>query len=249
MESSKGFKDSQIIILGVCIAVATIVASLILSGGFLKVMKFWQHTITVKGSVQEIIKSDYIVWDCTYTRRGTNLQAAYKDLKGDLDNVLSYLDSKKVNKSDMHINQIETKRIYQKDKNDKDTNIVDSYELSQSIEIQSNEIDKIDTLARQSTELIDQGINFESDTPKYFYNNLDALKVEMLAKATANAKLRAESIVKSVGNKIGTLQSAKMGVFQITPVTSTQVSDYGEDDTTSLQKKVMVVVNASFSIE
>ena len=71
----------------------------------------------------------------------------------------------------------------------------------------------------------------------------------MLAKATANAKLRAESIVKSVGNKIGTLQSAKMGVFQITPVTSTQVSDYGEDDTTSLQKKVMVVVNASFSIE
>ena len=71
----------------------------------------------------------------------------------------------------------------------------------------------------------------------------------MLAKATENAKLRAESIVSSVGNKIGTLQSAKMGVFQITPVTSTQVSDYGEDDTSSLQKKVMVVVNTSFSID
>jgi len=71
----------------------------------------------------------------------------------------------------------------------------------------------------------------------------------LLAKATENAKLRAESIVSSVGNKIGSLQSAKMGVFQITPLTSTQVSDYGEDDTTSLEKKVMVVVNASFSIE
>jgi hypothetical protein len=249
MDSSKGFKDSQIIILGVCIAVATIVASIILSGGFLKVMKFWQHTITVKGSVQEIIKSDYIVWDCTFTRRGTSLQTAYKELKGDLDNVLAYMASKQVDKSDMHINQINTKRIYQKDKNDKDTNIVDSYELSQSIEIQSKDIDKIDALARQSTELIDQGINFESDTPQYFYNNLDALKVEMLAKATENAKLRAESIVSSVGGRIGTLQSAKMGVFQITPVTSTQVSDYGQDDTSSLQKKVMVVVNASFSIE
>jgi len=70
------------------------VASLILTGGFLKVMKFWQHTITVKGSAQEIIKSDYIVWDCTFTRRDTSLQKAYKDLKGDLENVLAYLSSK-----------------------------------------------------------------------------------------------------------------------------------------------------------
>ena len=249
MEGSKIFKDSQVIVLGICIAVATIVASLILSGGFLKVMKFWQHTITVKGAAQEIIKSDYIVWDCTFTRRGPSLQEAYKDLKGDLDNVLAYMKSKQVEKKEMYINQIVTTRVYQKDKDDKDTNIVDSYVLSQSIEIRSNDLDKIDALSRQSTELIDQGINFESANPQYFYNKIDALKVELLAKATQNAKLRAESIVSAAGNKIGSLQSAKMGVFQITPVTSTQVSDYGEDDTTSLEKKVMVVVNASFSIE
>jgi len=249
MDSSRGFKDSQIIILGVCIAVATIVASLILSGGFLKVMKFWQHTITVKGTAQEIIKSDYIVWNCSISRRDKSLQKSYKDLKEDLNNVLAYLASKQVNKGDMHINQIATTKLFQKDSDGKDTDIVDGYELSQSIEIRSNDIDKIDTLAHQSTELIDQGINFESATPSYFYTKIDALKVEMLAKATENAKLRAKSMVSSVGNKIGGLQSAKMGVFQITPVTSTQVSDYGEDDTTALDKKVIVVVNASFSIE
>ncbi len=249
MENSKIFKDSQIIILGVCIAVATIVASLILSGGFLKVMKFWQHTISVKGAAQQIIKSDYIVWDCTFTRRGTSLQTAYKELKGDLDSVLAYMAAKQVDKNDMHINQIATTRVYQKDKNDRKTNIIDSYELSQSIEIRSSDIDKIDAIAHQSTELIDQGINFESATPNYFYTKIDSLKVEMLAKATENARLRAESMVSSVGNKIGGLQSAKMGVFQITPVTSTDVSDYGENDTSALDKKVIVVVNASFSIE
>ena len=217
MEGSKGFKDSQIIILGVCIAVATIVASLILSGGFLKVMKFWQHTITVKGSAQEIIKSDYIVWDCTITRRGPSLQEAYKELKGDLDNVLAYMAAKQVNKNDMHINQIATTRVYQKDKDDKDTNIVDSYVLSQSIEIRSNDIDKIDALSRQSTELIDQGINFESATPNYFYNKIDALKVELLAKATENAKLRAESIVSSVGNKIGSTSIRQDGSISDNP--------------------------------
>ncbi|MFA5160529.1 MAG: SIMPL domain-containing protein, partial [Candidatus Omnitrophota bacterium] len=43
--------------------------------------------------------------------------------------------------------------------------------------------------------------------------------------------------------------SAKMGVFQITPVNSTEISDWGMNDTTSLDKKVTAVVNASFSIE
>ena len=55
--------------------------------------------------------------------------------------------------------------------------------------------------------------------------------------------------MKATGNKIGAIRSAKMGVFQITPVTSTDVSDWGVNDTTSLDKKVMAVVTVSFAIE
>jgi hypothetical protein len=40
-----------------------------------------------------------------------------------------------------------------------------------------------------------------------------------------------------------------MGVFQITSPTSTDVSDYGVNDTYSIEKKVMAVVNATFAIE
>ncbi|HNV24001.1 MAG TPA: SIMPL domain-containing protein, partial [Candidatus Omnitrophota bacterium] len=83
----------------------------------------------------------------------------------------------------------------------------------------------------------------------FFYTKLDELKIEMLAKATENAKVRAESMVKASGNKIGFMRSAKMGVFQITPITSTDVSDYGYNDTSAYDKKVMAVVNASFAIE
>ena len=71
----------------------------------------------------------------------------------------------------------------------------------------------------------------------------------MLAKASENAKQRAENMVKAAGNKIGFMRNAKMGVFQITPVTSTDVSDWGVNDTTSLDKKVMAVVTVSFAIE
>lgn len=249
MEKRGMFKDSQIIVLGLCIAGATIISSLILSKGVLKVMKFSQQVINVTGAAQKNITSDYIVWVSWITRREADLPTAYKNLKVDLDTVLTYLESKGIRKEEIITSQITTSKIFKKTTDGKETNDVEAYELSQNIEIRSNDVTKIDLISRESTELINQNIVFMSGAPSYFYTKLDDLKIEMLAKATENAKQRAESMVKATGNRIGFMRSAKMGVFQITPVTSTDVSDYGYNDTSALEKKVMAVVSASFSIE
>ncbi len=249
MEKRGMFKDSQIIILGLCIAGATIISSLILSKGVLKVMKFSQQVINVTGAAQKNITSDYIVWVSWITRREADLPTAYKNLKEDLDTVLTYLESKGIRKEEIITSQITTSKIFKKTTDGKETNDVEAYELSQNIEIRSVDVAKIDLISRESTELINQNIVFMSGAPSYFYTKLDDLKIEMLAKATENAKQRAESMVKATSNKIGFMRSAKMGVFQITPVTSTDVSDYGYNDTSALEKKVMAVVSASFAIE
>lgn len=139
--------------------------------------------------------------------------------------------------------------LYKKNDKGNDTNDIEGYLLSQVIEARSNDVKKIDNVARQSTEIINRGIQFISDSPEYFYTKLAELKVEMLAKATENAKERAESMAASTGNKVGVMRSAKMGIFQITPVNSYDVSWYGNNDTSSLEKKVTAVVNVSFAIE
>ena len=249
MENGGFLKNSQIIILGVCIAVATIASSVILSGGFLKVMKFTRENINVTGSATKEIKSDYIVWTGSFSRREADLATAYKKIKEDLEKVKQYLATKGVNEKETIITQIVTTTVYKKNEKGNDTNDIQGYRLSQGIEIRSKDVDKIAQVSRESTELIDQGIEFESNAPQYFYTEIDKLKIEMLALATANAKERAESMAKSTGNKIGLMRSARMGVFQITPITSTDVSDYGENDSTSLDKKVMAVVGVSFAIE
>ena len=249
MEGGNFLKNSQIIVLGVCIAVATIVSSVILSGGFLKVMKFTSEKISVTGSATKEIKSDFIVWKGTFSRRDIALKTAYEALRSDLEKVKQYLASKAVDQNEIIISPVTTTTLYQKNEKGYDTNDIQGYRVSQEVEIRSKDVDKIAQVSRESTELIDQGIEFESPAPEYFYTKLDELKIEMLAKATENAKQRAESMVKATGNKIGFMRNARMGVFQITPVTSTDVSDWGMNDTTSLDKKVMAVVNATFAIE
>lgn len=249
MEGGKFLRNSQIIILGICIAVATIASSIILSQGFLKITKFVREQITVTGSAEKRIKSDYIVWRCGFSRRDATLPLAYKVLKDDLGKVKTYLINKGANPKEMIISQVSTETIYKKNEKGNATNEIQWYRLSQNIEIRSNEVDKIDQISREATELINQGIELESSAPEYFYTKLDELKIEMLAKATENAKQRAENMVRSTGNKIGFMRSAKMGVFQITPISSTEVSDWGVNDTSSLEKKVTAVVTVSFAID
>ena len=249
MEGGNFLKNSQIIILGICIAVATIVSSMILSGGVLKVMKFTREQINVTGSATKQITSDYIIWQGTFARRDTNLKKAYTILKEDLEKIKSYLASKGVVDKELTVSSVTTNTVYKKNDKGNDTNDIQYYLLCQTVEIRSNDVAKITDVSREVTELIDQGIELDSRAPDYFYTKLDELKLEMLAKASENAKSRAENMVRAAGNKIGFMRSAKMGVFQITPATSTDVSDCGVNDTTSLDKKVMAVVTVSFAIE
>ena len=251
MADFKMLRNTQIIILGVCIVIATIVSSIIFSKGFLKVMQFTREVITVTGSAQKEITSDLIIWNGNFSRREADLATAYKKLKEDLEKVKSYLISQGVNEKDIIVSQISTKTIYDDtwDEKGDHTNKIDAYHLEQYVQIQSNKVYEIEKLSRESTELIDQGIQFESKLPEYFYTKLEELKIEMLAMATENAKQRAANMANATGNKIGFMRSAKMGVFQITPVNSTEVSDWGINDTDSLVKKATAVVTVSFAIE
>ncbi|HBM15815.1 MAG TPA: SIMPL domain-containing protein [Lentisphaeria bacterium] len=242
-------RSTQIIILGICIAAATIASSFIISHGLYRIMKFRDEQITVTGSAQKEIKSDFLTWNCSFSVRSQSMIDAYKKLTEDLPIVKEYLLSKGISENEIVVSQTITTTLFKKNEKGNDTNDIQGYLLTQNIEIRSTDVDKVTEISRESTELLNKNIEYVSYAPQYIYTKLDGLKVEMLAEASENAKLRAQSMLNATGNKIGVMRSAKMGVFQITPLTSTDISDYGINDTTSLHKKVMAVVSASFAIQ
>jgi uncharacterized protein len=242
-------KNIQIIILGLCIVVATVFSTVILSKGVIQVKKLTEEIIEVSGSAEKDIVSDYIVWTSAFRRRDSDLKTVYTQLKRDLEKVKAYLLSKGIKEDELVVSQVGTYILYKKTEEGHDTNEIEGYLVNQEIEVRSYDVKRVTDISRESTELLDQGINFISDAPEYFYKNLSDLKIEMLARATENAKERAVRIAASTGNKIGVIRSAKMGTFQINPVNSYDVSWYGNHDTSSLEKKVIAIVHAKFSIE
>jgi hypothetical protein len=248
MDGVKVLRSTQIIILGICFVVATITSTVILSKGLLQMKKYSEQVVKVTGSAEKNIISDAIVWRLSFSRRDVKMVGAFDLLKEDLKTVKGYLLSKGVKESEIIVAPVATTVLYKKNEKGNDTNEIEGYILAQEIEIRSSDVVKITEVSRQATELIEKGLEVISQAPEYFYTKLPELKLAMLSDATENAKKRAESMAKASGNKIGSIRSARMGVFQITPVNSFDVSDYGMNDTTSLEKKVNAVVNVEFAI-
>lgn len=205
-------------------------------------------TITVTGSAKQQIRSDLVVWRGMFSAQSPSLQSAYADLAASGAKVRAYLASKGIAESEATVQSIQTRTFYQLGPNGRETSTVTGYRLSQIVEVRSTDVERITDLSHESTELIRQGIPFESFPPEYLYTKLAELKVEMLARATKDARARAEEMARNSGSRIGGLRSARMGVFQITPAFSTAVSDYGVNDTSSLMKDITGVVTLSFEI-
>jgi len=177
------------------------------------------------------------------------MSGAYNKLKTDLGKVKTYLKEKGIKSDDIVVSSISTNTIFEKNGQGYDTNTVIGYSLYQTVEISSSKVDKITQISRESTELINQDVEFQSQAPEYFYTKIADLKVKMLAEATKDAKTRGIQIAENTDSKLGALKSAKMGVFQITALYSNDAADYGINDTSSLYKEITAVISCSFQVK
>ena len=162
----------------------------------------------------------------------------------------SYSCRERINKKYIERKTINGYYTYKRDaKTGAYTDIQDSYNLNQPIQISSDNVETIKEISNDITSLINQGVDINVYPASYDYSKLPELKVSLLEKASLDAKNRASSMLKPSGNAVGKIQSVKMGVYQITPVDSTSVSDMGINDTTSIDKKVTAVANVTFKIK
>ena len=235
------------VLIAVILAAGLIASTYIVTNGLVEIKG--NRSITVTGSAKQQIKSDLIVWKGSFSCQSQLMPEAYAKLKADSEKVKKYLQGKGINEKDMVFSSIDTNPVYEVNFNGQYTNNIIAYRLYQRVEISSGDVDKLSQISREATELMNEGVEFQSFPPQYFYTKIADLKVSMLAEATKDAKNRAEQISQNTGSKIGALKSAKMGVFQITPLYSTEVADYGINDTSSLEKEITAVVTCTFEMK
>ncbi len=197
--------------------------------------------------------SDQIVWTGNYSRKMMDLKAAYAQLKADEQAIRQYLMGKGVKDSEMIFSAVTIEKEFDT-RYDGEGRVLGSdftgYNLKQSVTVDSREIDKVEKISREVTELIETGIEFNSSSPSYYYSKLSELKVDLLAKASADAKDRARTIARNSGSDLGKIKKATMGVFQITGQNSNEDYSYGGVfNTTSKNKTASITIRIDYAVD
>ncbi len=233
----------QLLLLSIVIGLALVLAASVITNSIRK------DSISVTGSYSQNVTSDSGRIEFEITSRESTKAGAYAIINKQLPVVTEYLKNKGFADNEIEFRSPSGYNTYKVTPNGTTTNEIAYYNISQQISVRSNDVNKIKEISTDITNLITKGIDINVFPPSYFYSKLSDMKVQMLEEATKDAKQRASAMLKATNNRVGKIQSVKMGVFQITPVDSTNVSDMGISDTTTIEKKITSVANVTFSIK
>lgn len=207
------------------------------------------ESITVTGSASKLVTSDTAKLTVYVTSRAFSQKEAYNQIKTQTPVVVKYFEDKGIDKKDINIRAITGYYTYKINSNGNSTNEISGYNADQYIDVSSKDVNKIKEISTDIQSLVDKGVNISVNSPEYFYSDLASLKVDLLKEAATDAKQRAKSMLSATSSHVGKVKSMKMGVFQITTPDSTDVADYGINDTSTIEKKVTAVANVVFKVK
>ena len=235
----------------IIIATAIVLSAFILKSAY-TAKNHSNDTISVTGLGETSFVSDLIVWKGTFSRKDVNLKQAYTDLNNDRVFIKKYLLSKGIKEKQLVISSVVITKEFDYVTDNSGNNIPNftGYKLEQTIEVESKEVDKVEGISRQVSELINSGVEFYSQSPEYFYTKLSELKLKMISQATKDATNRAEKIAENAGSSLGKLKNADMGVFQIVAQNSSEDYSWGGSfNTSSKKKKANVTIKMNFMLD
>ncbi|MDD5164016.1 MAG: SIMPL domain-containing protein [Patescibacteria group bacterium] len=231
----------------VILGVALIISALIF-GGFYYFAQSKNSTdaLSVTGSTKIRVTSDQakLIINLSSIVYANDLSSGNRDIAHDLALTRDLLKKSGVADTDIVEGPVSMNQVW-----DQNNTGQIRYQLSQIITVQSNDVNKITDISKKIPTLSEQGAIISVQSLEYYYSKLPDLRVSLLTQAVQDAKARAEKIAEGTGRYVGSVISASNGVVQILTPNSVDISDYGNYDTSSIEKDVMVTIKASFRLK
>ena len=238
--------------IGIIISVIAAITVIVFASVLAEAYKFKyknSNTINVTGNAKTNFESDFVKWTASFSRKSMDMSEASEQLSNDRSQVREFLEAQGISPDEIVFDAVNIYRdfSYGSDSFGNSRQTFTGYSLSQSVSIESTDLDKVDNASREISALISRGVELSSQAPNYYYSKLEDLKLELISEASTNAAQRAENIAKQSGTKLGGLVKADLGIFQITGQHDNEDFSYGGAfNTTSRHKTANVTLRASY---
>lgn len=206
-------------------------------------------SISVTGVAYENVRSDKGQWTIEIERNDADRRVSYEQVTRDEKRVRAFLSEKGVLGAGP--SNYDTQEVYRKNTNTYgESNEIEGYRSTARFGVTSTNVDNLyEAQSQIHPFLIESDITLSQNEVEFYFTDLENLKITLLEKAIGNARERAGAIGKHAQSAVGKIISANQGIFQVNRAGDLSVSDYGNYDTSSIDKTIRALVTVEFSVQ
>jgi hypothetical protein len=186
-------------------------------GGGIRYFKNAERYVSVKGLAEREVPADLAIWPIVFSVSGNDLSELQLRLEGDARKVAGYLAGQGF---DAEQYALSAPRVT----DNAPQGGVDGrapqerYQVEATVILRTPAVAEARRAMERSGALVKEGVrllrSWEYNT-QYFFTDLDRIKPEMIAEATADARRAAEKFAQDSGASVGGIRRAQQGYFSI----------------------------------
>jgi len=193
--------------------------------------------VTVKGLAEREVPADKVTWSIGTKVTGNDLPMLYESINLQTDKIKRFLkqnglDEKEMTVNPPTINDLEAREWGENNKSFR-------YIVSTTITVATGKVEQVNKAIFRQAELLKQGVAIENSNAQYEYASFQQMKPEMMAEAIKNAQKTAEQFAEASNARLGDIQTAGQGQFEID----------NRDENTPYIKKLRVVTTITYALK
>jgi len=195
------------------------------------------RVVSVKGLAERTVEADLALWPINFTVMGDSLDALQGDIETQQDLIRSFLLLKGFEEGDL---QLSMPKITDQHANLYGSNMPPQrYRAEVTVLVRTGDIERVKSGMQSVGDLVKSGVALTQSyehQPQFIFTQLNAIKPEMIALATQEARAAADQFARDAGAEVGSIRRASQGYFSIEDV----------DPYTPETKKVRVVTSVDY---
>ncbi len=197
------------------------------------------RSVTVRGLAEREVTANLATWTISYSSSATSLSQAQADVDKDTQSITAFFKELGFPDDSLQPTGVNVSSYT--------NNGIPQFTVRQRLTLRSTNIDLAQKAVRRQFELVRRGVVLEEGSGmSYTFTNLNAIKPEMVAEATKDARASAQQFAEDSGTSVGGIKQATQGYFSI-EARDGDGGGWGVSDTPF--KKVRVVTTVDFYLQ
>ena len=193
--------------------------------------------VTVKGLAEREVPADKVTWSISTKETGNDLPTLYERINVQAGKIKAFLKQNGLEESEITVNPPSVSDLEAREWGDNQKPF--RYIVNTTITVATTKVEAVNKAIFKQAELLKQVVALDSSYPNYEYASFQQMKPEMMSEAIKNAQKTAEQFAEASESKLGKIQTAGQGQFEIE----------NRDENTPYIKKIRVVTTVTYSLD